>query len=108
MLRFRFLRLESSSDEAIVERLESGMPNAEETTSDEERRDAIREAVQEAVASLPNSQRDVVKMHKLDGLSMREISEKLDVREGTLRVRAHRAYKALAERLSAFAPAVAR
>jgi RNA polymerase sigma-70 factor (ECF subfamily) len=35
-------------------------------------------------------------MHKLEGKTMAEISEELGVREGTLRVRAHRGYKALA------------
>jgi len=101
-------KLESTTDEAVVERVQSELPNAEERISEVEQREAIRAAVREAVDSLPTTQREVVKMHKLDGLSMREISEKLDVREGTLRVRAHRAYKALAERLSGFAPAVAR
>lgn len=41
-------------------------------------------------------------MHKLDGMTMAEISEQLGVREGTLRVRAHRGYKALAGMLGSF------
>ena len=39
-------------------------------------------------------------MHKLSGMPMAEISDRLGVRPGALRVRAHRAYKALARMLS--------
>lgn len=101
-------RVESTGEEALVERLQSEALNIEESILDDEQRELIRQSVREAIAELPASQREVVSMHKLDGLSMREISEKLHVREGTLRVRAHRAYKALASKLTAFSPAMAR
>jgi len=100
--------VESSMEESLVERISTDAPNAEEGMIDSEARQLIRESVREAIAGLPASQREVVQLHKLEGLSMREISERLEVREGTLRVRAHRAYRALTERLSAFAPALAR
>jgi RNA polymerase sigma-70 factor (ECF subfamily) len=77
--------------------LPSPIPTIEAQLSDAERRAAIRAIVREAVASLPDRQREVVELHKLQGLSMREISQRVGVREGTLRVRAHRAYKALGE-----------
>lgn len=74
-------------------------PDAEWRMSDSETRSALQTMVREAVASLPETQREVVELHKLRGMSMHEISERVGVREGTLRVRAHRAYKALAARL---------
>jgi RNA polymerase sigma factor (sigma-70 family) len=52
--------------------------------------------VQAALAALPAGQREVVELHKLQGMSMAEVAERLAIREGAVRVRAHRAYKALA------------
>ena len=43
-------------------------------------KELIRASVREAIAGLPDSQREVVRLHKLEGLSMKEISERLDVR----------------------------
>ncbi len=48
-----------------------------------------------ALASLPPKQRVVVHMHKLQGLPMAEVSRRLGVRDGAVRVRAHRAYETL-------------
>ena len=106
--RAHAIQIDSSTEESLVARLQSDTLNAEEQIVSMQERELIRESVREAIAALPASQREVVQLHKLEGLSMREISERLDVREGTLRVRAHRAYKSLTERLSAFAPAMAR
>ena len=49
-----------------------------------------------ALAQLPAGQREIVELHKFQGLSMSEIATRLKIREGAVRVRAHRAYKALA------------
>lgn len=54
-----------------------------------------------ALELLPQTQADVVRLHKLGGLSMAEVAERLRVKQGAVRVRAHRAYKALAEILGA-------
>ena len=75
-------------------------PNPEELGQAVEREDEIVEAVRNAIAQLPPGQREVVELHKLRGMSMAEIAERLAVREGAVRVRAHRAYKALARMLS--------
>lgn len=56
--------------------------------------------VREAIARLPEGQREVVELHKLRGMSMAEVAERLQVREGAVRVRAHRAYKTLARLLA--------
>jgi len=60
----------------------------------------IVERVREAIARLPEGQREVVELHKLRGMSMAEVAERLRVREGAVRVRAHRAYKTLARLLA--------
>lgn len=60
---------------------------------------AIIEEVRAAIAQLPLKLREVVELHRLKGMPMAEIAARLQVREGTLRVRAHRAYKARARLL---------
>ncbi|MFO0723901.1 MAG: RNA polymerase sigma factor [Myxococcota bacterium] len=60
------------------------------------------EAVRAAVDELPRATREVVRLHKLEGKAMAEIAEMLGIKEGAVRVRAHRGYKALAQRLMGF------
>lgn len=57
------------------------------------------ERVRAAIDRLPRGQREVVRLHKLGGLSMAEVADRLHVRPGAIRVRAHRAYKTLADLL---------
>ncbi|MCX4242696.1 RNA polymerase sigma factor [Paraliomyxa miuraensis] len=71
-------------------------PNAEELQLSLESGDEIARRVRDAIEQLPPGQREVVKLHKLRGMSMADIAQRLGVRPGALRVRAHRAYKALA------------
>ena len=75
-------------------------PDSEAMHIEQEREQAQVRRVRAAIDRLPPTQREVVKMHKLSGMPMAEISEQLGVRPGALRVRAHRAYKALARLLS--------
>lgn len=75
-------------------------PDSEAVHIEEERELAEVRRVRAAIEQLPPTQREVVKMHKLSGMPMAEISDRLGVRPGALRVRAHRAYKALARMLS--------
>lgn len=74
-------------------------PNVEELGTQVETEQEIIDDVRAAIAQLPASQREVVEMHKLRGMSMAEIAQRLSVREGAVRVRAHRAYKTLARLL---------
>jgi RNA polymerase sigma-70 factor, ECF subfamily len=71
-------------------------PNAEELQLSLESGDELARRVRAAIEQLPPGQREVVKLHKLRGMSMADIADRLGVRPGALRVRAHRAYKALA------------
>jgi RNA polymerase sigma-70 factor (ECF subfamily) len=67
----------------------------DEHTRAEQEREIIAQ-VRAAIEELPDGQRVVVEMHKLHGLPMTEIAERLGIREGAVRVRAHRGYRALA------------
>jgi len=75
-------------------------PDSEAMHIEHEREAAQVRRVRAAIDRLPPTQREVVKMHKLSGMPMAEISKELGVRPGALRVRAHRAYKALARLLN--------
>lgn len=81
---------ELPSDLPTPEELEIGAAEAQEITS----------RVHDALAQLPEGQREIVELHKFHGLSMAEIAARLRIREGAVRVRAHRAYKALARWLA--------
>lgn len=70
---------------------------------DEHRRAWVREAVRR----LPRGQREVIVLHKLRGLSLSSVAERLHVRPGAARVRAHRAYRNLAALLEDCKPALA-
>ena len=78
---------------------------------DLEQQSVAREVAQErraallaAIAALPPGQRVVVRMHRLEGLPMAEVSRRLGVRGGAVRVRAHRAYESLRVLITARCP----
>ncbi len=60
--------------------------------------------VQDAVALLPQGQRDVVLMHYIDDLSCEEIARLLGTTPGAVRVRLHRARAQLRQELAPLAP----
>jgi RNA polymerase sigma-70 factor (ECF subfamily) len=70
-------------------------PNAEQLRETTEEEQATIDRVRDAISRLAPKQREVVELHKLRGLTMAEIALRLDIGEGALRVRAHRAYRAL-------------
>lgn len=51
--------------------------------------------VREAVAALPQDQRDVVWLHWFEGLSLPEVATVVGASHGAVKVRAHRAYERL-------------
>jgi RNA polymerase sigma-70 factor (ECF subfamily) len=89
-----------SSGDGVAE-LPAAEPDPEALGEQVEQEAAIVDRVREAIARLPDGQREVVELHKLRGMSMAEVAERLRVREGAVRVRAHRAYKTLARLLAA-------
>jgi len=73
--------------------------DVEQAALAEERDARLQEMVRASLGRLPDAQRCVVEMHKMDGLSLCEVAERLGLRPGTARVRAHRGYRGLAQRL---------
>ncbi|MEM6990872.1 MAG: sigma-70 family RNA polymerase sigma factor [Myxococcota bacterium] len=65
----------------------------------DEAAERTRAAVREAVAALPEGQREVVERSKFHGLPMKDVASELGVRPVAVRVRAHRAYKNLRQTL---------
>ncbi len=82
----------------------TALPTAEDVTVAREESAEVAAAVREAIDALPPTQREVVQMHKLRGMSMADIGDRLGVRPGALRVRAHRAYRTLANTLRRLRP----
>lgn len=73
-----------------VEKLTEELPEvvaAEEPRSDPN--------LEEALSRLPDQQRQAFSMVKLEGLSIEQAADRAGISVGALRVRAHRAYKAL-------------
>lgn len=67
----------------------------------DEREEARRAAkVREALAELPDGHREVVELHFFQGLPYAEVAAIVGGSEGAVRVRAHRAYKKLAQLLA--------
>lgn len=95
----RTARSEGTADDG-VEAIADGAPHIEAMHETIEREEDIVARMQAAISSLPDAQREVVELHKLRGMSMAQVAERLQIREGAVRVRAHRAYKALARLLS--------
>ncbi|RMG39160.1 MAG: sigma-70 family RNA polymerase sigma factor [Candidatus Dadabacteria bacterium] len=56
---------------------------------------SLENDVRSAIAKLPEKQRKVVTMLKLEGHSVKEIAHELNASESAVKVTAHRAYKAL-------------
>ena len=100
-LRTRYRAGENQDDasESALSEVSDDAASPEEARASAQNEQAIVEQVREAIAALPAGQREVVELHKLRGMSMAEVAARLQVREGAVRVRAHRAYRALARLL---------
>lgn len=73
--------------------------NLEDAIVEREAQAQIARRVRDAVAVLPDGQRRVVELHRLDELSTEEVGQRLHLKPVTIRVRAHRAQKRLAQAL---------
>ncbi|MFK7987956.1 MAG: RNA polymerase sigma factor [Sandaracinaceae bacterium] len=72
---------------------------AEQQLSAAQEQQRLRQAVRAAVDALPHDARDIVRRHKLEGQTIQGMAGELGIAAGTLRVRAHRAYRKLADSL---------
>lgn len=58
-------------------------------------------ALASALNALPADKRDVVVLHKIEGIPMSQVAREMGIKEGAARVRAHRGYRALRSALAA-------
>ncbi|ATB37237.1 DNA-directed RNA polymerase sigma-70 factor [Cystobacter fuscus] len=61
----------------------------------------LENAVQRALAQLPEGQRIPIVLHRFEGMGFAEIAESMGLTESAVKVRAHRGYARLRELLSA-------
>ncbi|UCF68463.1 MAG: sigma-70 family RNA polymerase sigma factor [Acidobacteriota bacterium] len=61
--------------------------------------DELTEEVRQAVAELPERQREVIELLKLQEMSVKQVASRLGMSESAVKVTAHRGYKKLRERL---------
>jgi len=88
------LRRKKRSREHLSE--DGALPERVETTVESSSPDALmNELLLEAMNQLPEGQRDVLVLHKFQGLSMKEVSQSLGIGVSAAKVRAFRAYNAL-------------
>lgn len=78
---------------------EHGLPEAA-TGPVEPDADALSPELERALAALPPTQRDAVEMIHVEGLSVQEAAARVGVSRSALKVRAHRGYRALREKLA--------
>ena len=83
-----------TADETILNNLVA-------TDSADPANEQLSESMQRALAALPEKQKSIVVMLKVDGLSVKEVAAKTGASESAVKVTAHRAYKALRKRLEA-------
>ena len=95
------LRAVSRRDRPIVPEQDTDQLVDENAKTDRSNCERARDItiVREAIDALPVKSRDIVRMHKLDGIPLTDIAEQLDMNVNTVRVRAHRGYKKLRELL---------
>lgn len=60
----------------------------------------LERKVREALAELPENQREAVLLRHFEGFSYREIADIMDIQESAARVRAHRGFERLREMLA--------
>lgn len=80
------------------------LPESPRDPEDAARGSEIQERVQEALLSLPEDLRTAVVLYDIEGQSYREIAGILDIPEGTVKSRIHRARHGLRERLASLHP----
>ncbi|WP_372593538.1 RNA polymerase sigma factor [Actinotalea sp.] len=80
---------------AALDRAGVASPAAEDVVVDE----LFDDAVADALASLPQKHREVIRLVDLDGLSYQDAADRLGVPRGTVMSRLHRARRRIRERL---------
>jgi RNA polymerase sigma-70 factor (ECF subfamily) len=102
--RRRTLGRSRTRERLLAERQSGGfeLPSAPRDPADAVEGAEVQDRVQEALQSLPTDLRMAVVLYDIEGLAYGEIARVLEVPEGTVKSRIHRARSALRERLKAF------
>jgi len=94
-VRPRPLRLADNLDETLMTEIESNVPNPEQQAVATE----LKNAVENEIASLPESDRSVLMLREVEGLSTAETAEVLGVNDDVIKQRLHRARTMLRDNL---------
>jgi RNA polymerase sigma-70 factor (ECF subfamily) len=89
------LRAESRQSALAARAAQSGDWQAEPAAAQTVEREELRGRLADALAQLPDRQRDVVVCRLVEELSTRETAARLDVAEGTVKATLHQALRAL-------------
>ena len=90
----RRLRLPEDADEDTIARADETAPRDPPPDTD------LQEAVRDALARLPESQRAVIHLHRYEGLTFPEIARVLGTTPGAVKLRAFRGYETLRKELA--------
>jgi RNA polymerase sigma-70 factor (ECF subfamily) len=77
-----------------------GVPEPSVEPSQARQLTALSQALSRALAEIPARQREAVELIQLRGLSVAEAAVRVGVSRGAFKLRAHRGYRALRERLA--------
>jgi RNA polymerase sigma-70 factor (ECF subfamily) len=88
------------TDDQSMERATSAVAMERAAKTDLAERADIAAHVRSALEILPDSQREVVMLHRYEGFTFAEIGKMLGLSEGAAKLRAFRAYERLRERLA--------
>lgn len=83
----------------VAECICSDASSPEDALLERERAAAHERSIRLALDALSPEHRELIVLHKLHGMPMISLATKLGVRPGTLRVRAHRAYRSIARQI---------
>jgi len=95
-------RSDPSDGGTLMDKVPAGGPDAADQTRDKR----FRTALQEALNTLPDEQKDIFIMREFQGLKFREISEIIGVPENTVKSRMRYALQGLRRELAVFAEAI--
>jgi RNA polymerase sigma-70 factor (ECF subfamily) len=95
--------IEERITESAWKTIEEGVPTLNATLQKTRTDEELGEKIKQALDSLPESQREVVILHKYQGLSYPQIAQVLGCSVGSVKQRAFRAYQSLRQQLAAYA-----
>ncbi len=95
-------RSDPSEGGTLMDKVPANAPNAADQTRDKR----FRVALQDALNTLPDDQKEVFIMREFQGLKFREISEIIGISENTVKSRVRYALRGLRKELAVFAEAI--